>query len=338
VAEVLAGRALSPDVAFGNGSVMTDRDVQLALWMIYELSYRGFDDVDPALEWDPRLVGLRVALETAVEQELRAATRGRVHDELTDQGDIGDLLLRMVETERGPQLASYLRRDATLEQMRDYLRERSVQQLKESDPQAFLLPRLRGAAKVALAELQYDEFGGGRPERLHQELYAHTLRAAGLDPAYGAYVGDVSAISLASSNVMSMFGLNRRLLAAGLGHFAAFEASSSAPSRRVAAGLERLGLAEAAPYFDEHVEADAVHEQVAARDICGSFLAEEPGARADVVFGAACCLYLDHLSAAELLARWQPDVTEQPDERSARARRQAAEPPDSPELEPELAS
>lgn len=310
VSQVLAGRAVSPEVALADGSLLTDRDSQLGLWMIYELSYRGFDDVDPALEWDPELVGLRVALERRIEHELRAATRGRVADALQDSGQdsdqVGELLLRMVETDRGPQLASYLRRDASLEQMRDYLRERSVQQLKESDPQAFLLPRLQGSAKVALAEIQYDEFGGGRPERLHQQLYAETLAAAGLDPTYGAYVDDVSATSLASGNVMSMFGLNRRLLAAGLGHFAAFEASSSVPSRRVSAGLERLGLAGAAAYFDEHVEADAVHEQVATQDICGAFVADHPEAWADVIFGAACCLHLDHLSADELLARWQP--------------------------------
>ena len=145
--------------------------------------------------------------------------------------------------------------------MRDFLRERSVQQLKESDPQSFLVPRLQGAAKVALADLQYDEFGGGQPERLHQTMYARTLAAVGLDDAYGAHIDDVSALSLASANVMSLFSLNRRLVAAGAGHFAAFEASSSVPSRRIAAGLDRLGLADAADYFQEHVEADAVHEQ-----------------------------------------------------------------------------
>ena len=78
-------------------------------------------------------------------------------------------------------LASFLQREASREQVLDFLRERSVQQLKESDPQSFVLPRIDGAAKVALAELQYDEYGGGRPERLHSALYADALAAAGLD-------------------------------------------------------------------------------------------------------------------------------------------------------------
>jgi hypothetical protein len=187
----------------------------------------------------------------------------------------------------------------------DYLRERSVQQLKESDPQSFVLPRLAGAAKVALAEIQYDEYGAGDPERLHQRLYAEALSAAGLDPAYGAYLDDVSAVSLAAANLMSLLCLNRRLRGAALGHFAAFEASSSVPSRRVAAAIERVGLGPVvAAYFHEHVEADSVHEQVAARDMCGAWVAEHPDLRDDVLFGAAAALHLEALSAQDLMTRW----------------------------------
>jgi hypothetical protein len=305
VVQAMSGRTTShPGPAVADGPVLDDRDVQLALWLIYELSYRGLDGVDLALEWDADLVRLRVELERKFERDLRTATRARVDEALKEGGDVGELLLRMVQDDQGPQLSAYLRRDATLPQLRDFLCERSVQQLKESDPQAFLLPRLHGEAKVAMAELMYDEFGAGRPERLHQTLYAQTMVAAGLDPGYGGYVADVSAISLASANVMSMFGLNRRLLAAGCGHFAAFEASSSIPSRRIAAGLERVGLGAAAPYFLEHVEADAVHEQIASRAVCGALVADDPGCLSEVLFGAACVLHLDALSADELTTRW----------------------------------
>jgi hypothetical protein len=288
--------------------VLVDRDVQLALWMIYELSYRGFDDVDPDAECDPDVVRIRRVLERQLEHELRQATRG-VLAGLPAGTDVGDDLLSLVRQDDGPKLSSYLRRQATVDEMRDYLRERSVQQLRESDPQSFLLPRLEGAAKVALAELQYDEYGGGRPERLHQTLYAQALAAAGLDDRYAAYVGEISGPSLASANVMSLFALNRRLLPAGLGHFAAFEASSALPSRMVASGIERLGLPVAvAAYFHEHVEADAVHEQIAARDVCAPYVAAHPEQREAVLFGAACALHLDALSGADLLGRWTLDA------------------------------
>jgi hypothetical protein len=303
-------RAPSPgprSLVLDDGPILRDRDTQLGLWCLYELAYRGFEDIDASREWDPVVVTMRSTIERRLERELRE----HVHPLLTDApdlDDVGEQLLAVAREYDGPKLSSYLRRDADADQMRDYLRERSVQQLKESDPQSFLLPRLTGATKVALAELQYDEYGAGRPERLHQSMFARTLEGAGLDAAYGAYVGEISAISLASANVMSLFALNRRLVGAALGHFAAFEATSSLPSRMVASGIERLGLGdEVAAYFHEHVEADAVHEQVAARDLCGSYVSEDPARRRDVLFGAACLLYLDGLFGADLLARWEAE-------------------------------
>ena len=278
--------------------------MQLALWVLYELHYCGFEDAVGDHEWDPALLRLRGTIEARFEGELREATKGLVA-EIDPAADVADALLALVAADSGPSVASFLHRHADREQMLEYLRERSLQQLKESDPQSFLLPRLRGPAKVALAEIQYDEYGAGRPERLHQALYATGLEAAGLDAAYGAYLDEVSAVSLAGANAMSLFALNRRLRGACAGHFAAFEASSSVPSRKVAAGLDRLGFpAEVATYFDEHVEADAVHEQVAVRDLCGSMVAEEPELREDVLFGAACVLNLEALFARELLTRW----------------------------------
>ena len=273
--------------------------------MLYELAYRGFDDVPDELEWDPDLLQLRAALESSFEAELRSRMRRPRRASVADVVDPGSQILTMAERAGGVSLSTYLRREATRDQVVEYLRERSIQQLKESDPQSFVLPRISGAAKVALAELQYDEYGAGDPARLHQHLYADALAAAGLDPTYAAYIDEVSAVSLAAANVMSLLCLNRRLRGAALGHFAAFEASSSVPSRRVAAAIERVGLPPTvAAYFLEHVEADAVHEQIAARDMCGALLDEHPDLHADVLFGAAAALHLDALSAEDLVSRW----------------------------------
>jgi hypothetical protein len=293
-------------------TLLTDDDAQLALWLLYETHYRGFDDApagphrDP--EWDPALLAARRALETRLEAELRARTADTVEAALAAQQPLAERIFDVIAADDGPRLAAYLHREATREQITEFLRERSVFHLKESDPQAFTLPRLEGAAKVALAELLYDEFGDGRPERLHPALFAASLAGAGLDDTYGAYVDDVSGTTLALNNTMSLFGLHRRLRGAAMGHLAAFEATSSVPSRKIAAGVRRVGLPEVvAAYFDEHVEADSVHEQLAVRTICGAMVAAEPALEPDVLFGVAACLLLDGLSAAELLGRWQPE-------------------------------
>jgi hypothetical protein len=289
----------------GVDDVLGDEDLQLALWMLYELHYRGFEGV-PDHEWDPHLIALRRQLEQRFEAELRRLTSGYVEEALQGSEDLFDQVGLVVEAVEGPNLAGYLQRQANREEMLDFLAQRSLYHLKESDPHAFVVPRVDGRAKVALAELQYDEYGAGRPDRLHAQLFADALVACGLDPGYGAYVDLVPGHTLAVNNVMSLFGLSRRLRGAALGHLAAFETTSSVPCRRIAGGIERLGLPEVtAAYFHEHVEADAVHEQVAIRDICGGLVDEHPELRRDVLFGVAACLHLDVLAAEGLLERWR---------------------------------
>ncbi|MFL6004083.1 MAG: iron-containing redox enzyme family protein [Nocardioides sp.] len=290
------------------GDLLRDDDLQLALWMLYEQSYRTFDGAHDH-EWDPAAVAVRRKLELPFEQQLRTAVQPMLTEALRTEGDIGHQIEHAIGLVPGPDLSRFLHREATREQLLDFLAQRSVYHLKESDPHSFVVGRVGGPAKVALAELQYDEFGAGRPDRLHSSMYAVGLEAAGLDSRFGAYIDRVPASTLAVNNVMSLFGLSHRLRAAALGHLAAFESTSSVPCRRIAAGIERVGLpAEMAAYFHEHVEADAVHEQVVQRDICGSFVESEPSQRAEVLFGAIACIYLDSLAAEDLLVSWGDGV------------------------------
>jgi hypothetical protein len=118
-------------------------------------------------------------------------------------------------------------------------------------------------------------------------------------------VDEVPVEILEQNNVLSMFGLQRRLRGAAVGHLAAFEATSSLPSRRMAHGLQRLGFpAELVGYYTEHVEADAVHEQVALRDVCLALVTDEPHLEPDVWFGAWACLDLENRTARRLLSSW----------------------------------
>jgi hypothetical protein len=278
-----------------------DDDLQLALWCCYELHYRGFDDVDERWEWNPAVIGFRGTLEQRWLASLRGfATHGAVPSAAVPGG-----LTELARRPGGPDLPGYLAREAGRGQFAEYLAHRSVYQLKEADPHSFGIPRLTGPVKTALVEIQADEYGGGLPERMHSELFRSTMRWAGLDDEYGHYVPAVPAVTLAVSNLMSVFALNRRWLGALLGHLAALEMTSTGPNRRYSAGARRLGAGEAARrYFDEHVQADAVHEQIAAHDLCGGYAAQHPGASADILFGAACCLALDDELARYLLSCW----------------------------------
>ncbi len=280
----------------------TGEDAALALWALHELHYRGFDDVDEDLEWDPQLIRVRSVLERDLETRLRSRfTRPAGLSFVEDFFD-------WVDEQEGPSLARHVHRVADRSQVEELLRVRSVYHLKESDPVAWLVPRLGVRAKAALMELQYDEYGGGDPNRLHHHLFARGLEASGLAASYDAHLGVVPAEALEQNNALSLLGLHRRLRGAALGHLAAFEATSSLPSRRMAQGLERLGFpAEMVDYYAEHVEADAVHEQLAVRTIVAALLAEEPGLEDDVWFGAFTCLDLEDRFARTMLARWGVD-------------------------------
>ena len=55
----------------------------------------------------------------------------------------------------------------------------------------------------------------------------------------------------------------------------------------------------------EHVEADAVHEQVMRHDVVGDLVGREPELAADIVFGMRALDYLDDLAAEKMLAAWK---------------------------------
>jgi hypothetical protein len=274
-------------------------DAALALWMLHQLHYRGFDGVPDDLEWDPQLLRLRGTLERELEARLRAGFTPPAGLRFVD--DFFDWLAE----QDGLSIAAHVHRDATREQAMQLFRVRSLYHLMEADPTAWLVPRLGVRAKAALMELQYDEYGAGDPNRLHSHLFALGMAASGLDPSFGAYVDEAPLEVLEQGNAMSLLGLHRRLRGAALGHLAAFEATSSQPSRRMAQGLERLGFpAELVAYYDEHVEADAVHEQLAVRTIVGALLDEDPTLEEDVWFGAFVCLELEDRVARRLLGDW----------------------------------
>jgi pyrroloquinoline quinone (PQQ) biosynthesis protein C len=294
-----------PDVERVVHDPLTDEDLHLALHVLYALHYRGFDGVPDDREWDPDLLARRQQLERVFERGLRDATAEAVDAAVAAESDVVAGIRALIEADDGPDVARFVQREATVEQVRDLLVQRSIYTLKESDPTSFVLPRVDGPVKVALAELQYDEYGSGRPDRLHAHLFARAMEAAGLDPTYGHYIDEATGTTLAVDNAMSMLGLHRRLRAASLGHLATYEATSTMPCRRMAQGIERLGFDEAVwDYFDEHVEADAVHEEVALADIVGRLVAEEPEHHREALFGAAVCLHLDAVAGRETLARW----------------------------------
>lgn len=272
-------------------------DIQLALYVCYELHYQGFDGVDPGWEWDPGLLGLRAALERRFLPALRGALRAR-------PPQVAMAELSAAHPAAGG-LAAFLCDNADWRQMQEFFVHRSLYHLKEADPHAWVIPRLRGRAKAALVAVEFDEYGGGRADRMHATLFENLLTAADLDPTYLGYIDAVPPEALATVNFMTLCGLHRRWRGALVGLFAAAEITTPPNARAIVAGLRRLGAPTACVHFyDEHIEADAVHEQVLRHDVVGDLLDREPALTRDVVFGIDASEMLERRLADRLLAQW----------------------------------
>ncbi len=256
-----------PAAGAAEGDPLAAEDLHLALYCCYELHYRGFDGVDENWEWEPALLGYRRALERCFEQGLLDAVGEPSRTVAPEEMD--SALRAIIAADDAPSLSSHVQRTASLEQVLEFVIHRSAYQLKEADPHTWVAPRLTGAPKAALVEIQADEYGGGRPERVHAQLFADAMA----------------------------------------GHLAAAEMTSSIPNRRYGNGLRRLGLGHATAYHDEHVVADAVHENIAAVDLAGGLARQDRALGADALFGARALVHVEAAWSRHILGAWEAGVS-----------------------------
>ncbi|MFD5125114.1 iron-containing redox enzyme family protein [Streptomyces sp. NPDC058385] len=302
VIDALRGATTTPGVgSLPRSAEPYGDDLQLALYVLYEMHYQGFAGVGDALEWDAGLLALRGLLE----ERFHGALRADAPSQSDAEAALAPLLLEPAGHDESS-VTHFLQRDGTAEQLREYAALRSLYHLKEADPHAWVIPRLRGRAKAGMVAIEFDEFGAGRPENIHAQLFTDLMTDLGLNTDYGHYADTAPAQALATVNVMSLFGLHRALRGALVGHFATVEVTSSPGSRRLAAALRRTGAGAAATHFyDEHVEADAVHEQIVRREVVGGLLSDEPALAPDVAHGVEATVFLEERLASHLLGAWR---------------------------------
>jgi hypothetical protein len=284
-----------------DADLLDGEDATLALYCLYELHYRGFADVPDDWEWEPTLLALRARLERAFGEQVREAVGAIVVPD-----DMEDGLHRLLDTAGGRSLSSYVAEEGTRDQLLELHVHRSAYQLKEADPHSWALPRLGGAAKAALVEIQSDEYGQGVEKDMHAELFALTMSELGLDDRYGAYLGVIPAPTLATVNLASYFGLHRALRGALVGHLAVFEMTSVEPMGRYSVALRRQGYGEwARLFYDTHVVADAHHQTLATRHLAGGLVRDEPEQAAMIMYGAAALCFVERRYTEHLLSSWE---------------------------------
>jgi hypothetical protein len=219
-------------------------------------------------------------------------------------------LQRLLEGDDGPSLSTYCAEEATLDQIREEMVHRSAWQLKEADPHSWLLPRLWGRPKAALVEVQADEYGDGVEKDIHAELFASAMQRVGLDDRYGAYLDHIPGVTLATVNLISFFGLHRRLRGAAVGHLALFEMASVPVMADMSLALRRHGFDEwTRLFYDTHVVADAHHQTVAAEGLAAGLVEQDPQMLDDVLFGVHALADLESAMTEHILSAWREGRT-----------------------------
>ena len=279
---------------------LVDDDLHLALWCCYELHHHGFEGVTDDREWDLEILRFRRILESAFEAALRTE-----HRPSSVPGD-PQIALRVIATWAGPPLASTVATQGELRHLRELAVHRSAYQLKEADPHTWAIPRLAGRGRSAMIEIQADEYGSGVPGQAHAELFADAMEQLDLCPEFGHYVDRLPGTTLATDNLVTMFGLHRRLRGALVGHLALFEMCSVTPMSKYLAATRRIGgLPVLERFYEVHVDVDAHHADLALNQMVDGFVADEPDLAADVIFGAAALARVEARFAQRILRAWE---------------------------------
>lgn len=278
---------------------LRDDDLHLALWCCYELHHHGFEGVDDAAEWDLDVLQFRRVLEAVFEGALRAEHRA------ASVPRDPQVALRVIADRAGPPLASTVAQRGERVHLQELAVHRSAYQLKEADPHTWAIPRLHGPGRAALIEIQADEYGQGVPGQAHCELFADAMEELGLSRRFGRYIDRLPGTTLATDNLVTMFGLHRRLRGALVGHLALFEMASVAPMSKYLTAARRVGgLRSLERFYEVHVEVDGHHAALALDRMVAGIVAVEPDLAPDVIFGAAALGAVESRFAHQILRAW----------------------------------
>ena len=284
------------DVLPGPTSGPFDHDAQLALYALNELHYSGWAGVDDEWEWEPTVVRWRTELSAWFERSLRRSIAAGLADPSVEVRHLLGL--------DGPSVSRHLAEAGTLEQLVESMILRTPYHGKEADPHTFVIPRLSGSVKRTLCDIQAGEYGVGHA-RSHAELFADALDGLGVDPTPNAHIDRCTGPSLATSNLVSLGALRRRLRGVVLGQLALFEMDSVVPNGRMVECVDRLGCSDRVRWFFQvHVMADAEHEVQAERAFLIDYPQQEPAQVENLLLGMRAQSLIDDHLAADLTARW----------------------------------
>ena len=190
-------------------------------------------------------------------------------------------------------LFDWLAEEASLEELRWFLRQEAAGEAGFDDLVALTQVKLPPLPKLELARNYWDEMGRGAEGGMHGPMLERTTIGLRLEPSIDTTIWQ----SLALANTMTAFATTRRYTYHSIGALGAVELTAPTRVAKVAQGLKRLGVEpKLRKYFDLHAVLDVKHSEdwnrealrplVAADPDCARYLAE--GALMRLTCGARC--------------------------------------------------
>ena len=188
---------------------------------------------------------------------------------------------------RGPgqfdPLFDWLAEQATLDELRWFLRQEAAGEAGFDDLVALTQVKLPTAPKLELARNYWDEMGRGAEGGMHGPMLERTTRGLDLRPSIEATLWQ----SLALANTMTAFATTRRYTYHSVGALGVVELTAPTRVAKVAQGLKRLGVEpRLRKYFDLHAVLDVNHSEDVNREAIRPLVAEDPGCARYLAEGA----------------------------------------------------
>ncbi|MDQ3366825.1 MAG: iron-containing redox enzyme family protein [Myxococcota bacterium] len=182
-------------------------------------------------------------------------------------------------------LFPWLATEATVDQMRWFLRQEVAGEAGFEDLVALTQLKLADQPKLELARNYWDEMGRGTAGGMHGPMLARL--AAAVDLAALEATVPIVWESLALGNVMLGLAANRRYAYHSLGALGVIELTAPGRAVLVNAGLKRLRIAShARHYFALHATLDVKHSAAWNAEVLRPLVATEPAAARAIAEGA----------------------------------------------------
>ncbi len=202
-------------------------------------------------------------------------------------------------------LFDWLAEEATLQDLRWFLRQEAAGEAGFDDLVALTQVKLPAAPKLELARNYWDEMGRGAEGGMHGPMLERTTEGLDLRPSIEATLWQ----SLALANTMTAFATTRRYTYHSVGALGVVELTAPSRVAKVAQGLKRLGVEpRLRKYFDLHAVLDIKHSEDWNRDALRPLVAADPGCARYLAEGALMRLLCgERCFAAYRKALWSDD-------------------------------